>query len=182
MGKRSFNSLDALILGVSAAIGVWLARRLLVSDFVAFPVANHDAWSTLIGSSYPVLLVMSIGVVILRFRQPRPSIRRLSRQPGFLASVAILSMTVFGTVLAVIDWATFWGNVSLGLTGNWLRTSLISLVGPWNVGFMVLMAWLIGGLQGFRWRDDWVERAGRLVGGLWIALWMFFLGLKLWST
>jgi hypothetical protein len=170
-----------MLLIAAAAIGFWLARMLVISDAAIIPGSKREAWRALVGASYLLILGMTLGIAIVRLRSPRPPIRNLARQPGFLAGVAVASIVVLGTGLSILDWFTFWGRLqtSEAVVSSWLHGFLLSIGGPWNVGFAVSLAWIIGGLQGFRWRQpDWVEWAGRFVGVLSILYWLLLLALK----
>lgn len=181
MPKRSFTLLDVILLVAGAGIGSWFARMLIVSELVVNPAPGRYAWATWIGASNLLMLGISLGIAGVRIRQPRPPIRRLGRQPGFLAEVAVVSIVVLGTGLSVLDRMVFSGQIGdETLVSHLLFGYLISIGGPWNVGFAVILAWVIGGLQGFRCgRADWVEWAGRFLGVLWLVLWLAILSVKL---
>ncbi len=186
MAKRSFVLADAIILIAAAAIGFWLARMLIISAAVVIPASRNEVWRAWVGASYLFALGMSLGVAVVRLRPPRPPLRRLARQPGFLAGVAVASIVTLGTGFTILDWFLVWGQMPPGEAGvsKWLLYGyLLSIGDPWNVGFAVSLAWIIGGLQGFRWaKPDWVERIGRLLGASWILYWLTLLGLKgLWG-
>lgn len=185
MAKRPVLLGDAILLIAATAVGFWSARMLVESDAAIIPASKREAWRAWVGASYLVLLGVSLGVATLRLRPPRPPIRRLARQPGFLAGIAVVSVVALATVLSVLDWFTFWSPMlpAGAVVSNWLHGYLLSASGPWNVGFAIALAWMIGGLQGFRWaRPDWVEWAGRLLGASWVLYWLALMGLKtLWG-
>lgn len=180
MARRTFTLLDAMFLVAAAGLGLYLARMLISNVPVVTPGPVRKAWINWLGASYLFLLGISLGVAVIRVRQPRPPIRSLARQPGFLAEVAVISIVTLGTALSVLDRVAFRGWQGEPFVSRWLYSYLISIGGPWNVGFAVLLAWVIGGLQGFRWgRADWVEWVGRLLGVLWLLFWLGILSLKL---
>ncbi len=186
MARRSFTLSDAMILIAAAGIGFWLARMLVDSDAVVVPASPRDAWRAWVGASYLLLLGLTLGVAAVRLRSPGPADAQApARQPRFLAGVAAASIVALGTALAALDWFTFWGRMpsSQAVVSNWLHGYLLSVGGPWNVGFAVGLSWIIGGLQRFRWRrPDWVEWAGRLLGALWVLFWLVLMALKsLWG-
>jgi hypothetical protein len=184
MAARRFTLLDAMLLVVAAAFGAWLARLLLISDEIVIAWPTRATWVDWFGASYLVLLGVTLGGAAVRLRPPRPPLRRLARQPGFLAGLAVTANIALGTALTALNWYnTRWipGRTAAQAL-SWLHGYLLSIGGPWNVAFAVSLAWIIGGIQGFRWgQADWVERAGRWLGVLWLLYWLFVLGLSVWG-
>jgi len=176
---------DAIVLIAAAAVGFWLARLLVVSDAAVTSSLKREAWKAWFAAANLFVLAMGLGVLAVRFLPPRPSVRRLARQPGFQAGVALAALAVLGGMLSALDWATFWRKMPSAevVVWTWLNVSLISVSGPWNVGFVIALTWFIGGLQGFRWRrGDWVEWAGRALGVLWVLNWVGLLvARKFWD-
>jgi hypothetical protein len=160
-------------------------RKLTLSDAMiliavtaaAFATARACALHAIPGSS-PVFTVrmttifvalsLTISLIPLRLRQPRP--RRLGRQPGTVACCAVALALVF--ILA--EQASSWLRPvpgpamaephyrTINLVFNLLRLDLYS---PAVAG-----AWLALALSG-RWRPerDWLDRAGRGLGVRWIV-------------
>jgi hypothetical protein len=121
----------------------------------------------------PGLAGLSIAVLGLRLRRPRPGLRRLARQPGFVACTAAaivlgIRMANLASVAGVITLdspgSSFWGEIF----DDGMRDSLGSI--PSDVGCAVAVAWTIQGLGG-RWRPEpsWIDRTGRVLGALWIT-------------
>lgn len=175
MTRRAITLADAIVLIAAAAVSFWLARLFLVSDAVVMSGSKREVWRAWYAVANLVLLVVSLGVMAVRFLPLRPSVPRLARQPGFQAVTALVALAVLGGVLGVLDWVTFWGKMGPPEVAvwNWLHASLISVSGPWNVGFVIALTWFIGALQGFRRRRaDWVEWAGRALGVVWVLDWV----------
>jgi hypothetical protein len=129
----------------------------------------------------PVPSLTSIGVALLacRLRSPRPSIRRLVRQPGAVA------MACVGLVL-LLDAATLLAGRALnaGLDRVWPPTpnpgvsfttgdelSQVFAAIDINVGPVIAACWLLLAVVG-RWRAEptWVDRLGRCLGVCWIVV------------
>lgn len=119
----------------------------------------------------PFASAITIALLFLRLRRPRPTPLRLARQPGFIAClVASLVLFVGGSM-------TFSG-VSRNASAPWrgLRVSdffpyLLQPFGRAEVGFAVAAAWLVLILGG-RWRPEtsWIDRWGCAMGAYWIML------------
>jgi hypothetical protein len=180
MANRRFTLLDSMILVASLTVGLWMARMLIMGSTALSPGSPKANWYY--GASYLVLLGISLGLAAVRLRTPRPTLRRLSRQPGSLAVLAVTFNVALGTAGAALSWVRVWGSFpSPRGYANWIHTWLMSIGGPWHVGFVVALAWTIGGLQGMRWtHPDWVERAGRTSGVLWIMYWQYGVWIWLW--
>ena len=126
----------------------------------AFPTA---ARTRIAGHSLAGLMVATLLWMVVRLRPPRPTIRRLTRQPGFAACL-IASLTLAGQFLSVpLDLHTMGGFTSPMLVAAWYW--------PSAVGSAVLAVWLMLALGGcWRNRGDWIERLGMLIGLAWVGL------------
>ena len=124
----------------------------------------------------PGLAAAMVILLALRFRRPRP--RRLFRLPGTLACLAV-----------IVTAAVRFGGFLVRRTYKYARGA------PWHGGWpdrptpmshyfwfdvpyfancaggAVVAAWLVAILSGW-WRKpaDWVERAGRVLGLLWVLM------------
>jgi hypothetical protein len=119
----------------------------------------------------PFASVITMALLFLRLLQPRPSVRRLARQPGFVACLtASLVLFVGGSM-------TFSGvsrNINLPWRGLHFSDYFPYLFQPFEraeVGFAVAASWLVL-IVGRRWRPEpsWIDRCGRAVGAYWIML------------
>ncbi len=131
-------------------------------------------WSGIVKQAAPVVAVLSLSLIVIRFRRPRPRFRRLIRQPGLVAGLAMLAVlginALLGSVqilLAATDQSKmtdpkFYANFSF-LACQMLR--------PGMVGMAVLAAWLVLKVSG-RWRREpgWVDSAGLALGWVWVGL------------
>jgi hypothetical protein len=123
----------------------------------------------------------SIGLFVLSLRRPRPRLRRLARQPGFVACgavtlVAAIRLLGFFTLLARTI-----GNPRTFLTLSLGVLNAFSVTGSYNSAYFaasafglsvaVAAAWLLLSVSG-RWRSEpaWLDRAGRCLGAYWIAI------------
>lgn len=95
---RRFTISDAMILVLSMAAGLALARWYLVitPDFLGVV----DSIRAVV---HFLLLTGCFGVILLRLRRPRPNARRLFRQPGFVACVSVALSSIVHTVNSAIN-------------------------------------------------------------------------------
>lgn len=128
----------------------------------------------------PSLLMLTLALLPVRFLGPRPRLRRLLRLPGLtVVFVAVLASAVV-LIQAALDMPAM-SRVYFGMLGRVGFLDLVALraigvkdmIGT-GVGFAWALLWSGGG-----WRAEatWVDRAGRLLGVVWIAVglasWVF---------
>ncbi len=107
------------------------------------------------------LYAMTLIFFVLRLKRPRPAMRKLLRQPGTVACLAI----VFGLVCVsgYLDYFFFYFKSHMHLT---------PFVG---VGGTVAVAWVILSLSGTRQPEaGWIDRIGRFLGYAAICLALVF--------
>ncbi|MFI5459715.1 MAG: hypothetical protein ACHRXM_30180 [Isosphaerales bacterium] len=185
--RRRMTLLDAVLLVGSAAIGMGmyqLSRRNLFRGWIWIAdlgIPDIHTWSTtqaLVTCSditvhlVPLVAPWTFLLIALRMRSPRPSWRRIWRQPGMAACLA-----------ALFGW--FWSVVALLLAMNvgyvarsrrnitpedWAQKYLADEVFMY-VGLAVAVTWLVQYFSG-RWRRsaDWIDLMGRVLGVLWIVI------------
>jgi hypothetical protein len=140
----------------------WTTREVVASatDVSAFLVTVAAPWTVLL--------------VLFRMRAPRPSWRRIWREPGMTACFAALFAWCWSALALILA-------ADLGLVARWRRSPTLE---EWAqkylsdevfmyVGVAVATTWLIQYLSG-RWRRsaDWIDTVGRLVGVAWILIGM----------
>ena len=105
--------------------------------------------------SEQLILIITPVFLLIRFRNPRPPIRVLLKQPGTIAGLA----AALGLTL-VVGWLhrIFFGRLVDGM------------VNPITVGGMVALAWICLALSK-KWEPEasWIDRFGRLMGAAMIA-------------
>jgi hypothetical protein len=172
---RRFRIVDAMVLVASLAIGFALIERQVRFDFLdlqwskpklsAFASPKQGDLVTVIAS---LLTPLTLAVLVLRLLPTRPRRRRLFEQPGFTACAMVIFMDIpliFGHYQYNINfYQTFFPDVS-----GW--NYLIQLNYRPEIAYAVAASWTLLALSG-RWRAErsWVDRAGRVVGWLWILL------------
>jgi len=192
MTCRQVDRTDKILLALAVVViltwTVWIVpgalREPLVrygsrGEVLAFPWSNLPGVICGCDSTFlvPWLLVLSLVIFGLRLRTPRPRWRRLCRQPGFVAC----GMISAGLGLFLLIWLihqglarTPWGRTSPYFVLFWeFRASFGPVYGLELIVLtfgLVLAAWALLFLGGF-WRAEhsWLDRAGRFLGGSWIA-------------
>jgi hypothetical protein len=113
------------------------------------PMSQCLWWSYRLIQIY--LVGMTLTFLVLRLKRPRPALRELLRQPGMVASLAI----VFGSVWVApyLDYFFFFFKSHMLLTT------------PTGVGGTVVVTWAILA-SGRRWQSEpgWIDRLGQSLG------------------
>jgi hypothetical protein len=118
----------------------------------------------------PCLSAWTLAVAVLGLRRPRPRLRRLSRRPGVMACLA--AVPALGLAALTL------GPSCSGLFGRQDRGTALEIsagLGTLLAGSAVLSCWLTMALAG-RWRPErsWIDRAGRLLGVVWVGMLSLF--------
>jgi hypothetical protein len=186
MPSRSFGVADAMLLVVAVALGLSVNRMdwLRIANFRQF--GSYDKIQVILEVVLPYVTAGTAAVLGMRLRQPRPSIRRLAREPG-----AAACMVCSATLIIVAGWIA-----TTMATGRIMEFSATMISWPHHggrgrggtlhypggmafvvygdrIGFAVAGAWLVLVLSG-RWRSEstWIDRVGRTLGWLWLGLTM----------
>jgi hypothetical protein len=178
-----------MILVAALAVGLGGLRVLgpleYLTDLLG-AMLTKEAWTRdgleEIGSEFlllatPSAVSMTLALLVLRLRRPRPVWRRLARQPGLMACLALVvawGCSVVFTVLHLIAVDGFSIEAAGGQfadTFSWLE--VFSKVGRMLGGFAVAICWSTLAVGG-RWRAEpsWIDRLGRIVGVAWIVMGM----------
>jgi hypothetical protein len=182
--RRRLTLRDVLIVVAFLALGFGLLRlRITFADVPRFfrSAFTPVPWelpvgvlvlrlSGLVELAIPCFLSWTLGLLILRVALPRPPIRCLFRQPGFVGCVAFLAIAVCSYA------ATF---ASLAIRGRLASVTTRELIGFHSTasllmtqfgGWGMAAAWIILGLSG-RWRFEasWIDRFGRAMGVFWLV-------------
>jgi hypothetical protein len=185
---RRFTLLDAMFLIAATAVGLGCMRFLDTAnggmpDVVGMLLSHNPAtssWDYSFAIFYalegfkPLLVTWTLAALSLRLRRPRPRINRLARQPGFAALLVAISLWGFSMVVGLV------GVMVTPLLG-WsfperlifaLRSGDLGWLG-WHAGSAVAGVWMIMALGRFARREPgWVDWLGRILGIVWVVLWL----------
>lgn len=191
---RNCTLLDLMILVAATAIGLTLVRAYsltaLNNQWTYYPFIPRILlliWAAIL-AVLPLPAMWSIALFGLGLRHPRPSLRRLVRQPGFVAAGAVTMVGAIRLAGLLMLIARTLGNRSstIGAFSDILAMTL-SYRGPVNVATVynkayfassaigtsaaVAAAWLLLYVSG-RWRSEpvWLDRLGRGLGTFWIGI------------
>jgi hypothetical protein len=169
---RRFNLGDAMILIAATAVGLGLMRTFAFEvirdqrpinprlDTFGSRVVMQVALAAVVLT--PLLAMLSVAVLILRLRRPRPLLRKLTRQPGMVASLAATIGVVLGLVV-------FLAYVYRVLIGDFESFGEGVIMGAFPIAYAVAAAWGVLAIQK-RWRAErhWLDRLGRVLGAAWL--------------
>jgi hypothetical protein len=177
---RKFTLIDAMVLIAAIGVAFVLIRQYL--DYLygrnfaltppgSFALTSYWKYGTFLSRVLaPLATSLSLALWVLRIRPPRPSGRRLFRQPGMVAcTAAVLGTVIFLLKVFLNKFFLYWDNSGVQrLDGVWF----VRL--PLN-GEIVAVTWIVLVLSGF-WRSEpsWIDRAGRALGVYWILTALFF--------
>jgi hypothetical protein len=192
---RKCTLLDAMALVAATAIGLGLTRayslEVLNNNLEPYPLVPRillTIWAWIL-AIFPIPVLWSIALFGLFLRRPRPPLRRLVRQPGFVAAasvtlVAAVRLAGFATLVArtfgnqfntlvpsVFDaltvTVTYRGPMKIATIYN----SAYFATSAFGISMAVSAAWLLLAASG-RWRLEpkWLDRVGCCLGTFWIAI------------
>jgi hypothetical protein len=126
----------------------------------------------------PYVAIGTLTVFLMGFCPPRPALRRLTRQPGFVACFAASSVILMSIALDLVElWAYRHVDVISARVGPQPFFNLVLTLtqNEQYPGYAVGVAWGLLWLGG-RWRSDpsQLEGLGRALGYYWLAF--IFLG------
>ncbi len=125
------------------------------------------------------LAALSLAMLLIRLRHPRPPRLRLIRQPGLVASLGVtvaLGIPLLLTLLQLLL-EQFRGTgqaaatMPAGLIPSHLSEIACRTIRPDLAGIVVLAGWLVLALGGRCRRErQWIDRGGIIVGLGWVGL------------
>jgi hypothetical protein len=120
----------------------------------------------------PLLAVLSVAVLGLRLRRPRPPLFVLAREPGTIAC-AVASLVMVPASLAILVWhyqamgslRAAWNRAATDLQPEYLGGLTVL------IGLAVAVTWFVMNAKR-RWLPvaGWLDRLGRLVGVGWVLM------------
>ena len=172
--RRRLNLVDLAILVLAAAVGFVAVRRDLEA-LAAWPFGEGSQefylWTNPLVLAKAVivevwLMVWTAAWLALQLRRPRPQLRRLSRQPGF---VACFSASVVFFISGPLTWAFILPNTAD--PDHWIEGMVWGTVVSSQIGAAVLAGWaLLVVSKRCRSRAGWLDRVGQVLGLIWVAM------------
>jgi hypothetical protein len=162
--SRRMNLSDAMILVAVTGTALAIARACLLS-IMPRSLPSFAARLTIVF----IALALTISLIPLRFRRPRP--RRPGRHPGTVACCAVAMALAFILAREAISWLRPVPSQTLLSVPHYRAINFIFNLDRLDLySFAVAGAWLALALSG-RWRPepDWLDRTGRVLGLLWIV-------------
>jgi hypothetical protein len=163
---RKFTLLDALVLMAALAAGLALARIAWAEgapiQIVARAHEQRIMVENVLKAASCCAAMLSVGVLFLRLRPPRPRLLEMLQEPGVVGcSAATFSIVWFCTLYLLV--------------GPKPSLSSIVLMGPFGIGMGIASAWSVIWFDGC-WRPplSWIDRVGRTLGICWFVLPLLF--------
>lgn len=192
---RSFSLSDAMIFIAAFAVGfavdripgwIWLPDLAQRGNAASHAFNYFHAIGAIHQGSVPFLAAWTVAFLVVRLRRPRPALRRCLREPGMVgccaASVGVLVNALRVLVMA-IAYSPERGTrffYSGGAIKGYAEDAGFAVIGSW-VGLALVRGW--------KPLPCWIDRLGRTLGLLWIALigvylveYLIHAYVKLWMT
>ena len=182
-GDRSFRLSDFMIVIMAIAL-VCAGVRPLFSRNQGSP---PPVWIVFLVCLVIVCYAMTPTLLLLRLRKPRPNLKHLTRNPGFVATLAGSSIIVLavlsGLAVAMVRAIRFSSPGSFGPKPIDPYFDLVYSIG-WEfavaIGPAVMAVWLLLAISGRRRPSrNWFDTLGRIVGSSWIIFFVVIMITKL---
>lgn len=169
--RRPITILDGLVLIAATGIGIAGARKMRASQGLPSIWVGLDV----VNGSVPFMLALTLGLLALGLRGPRPPRRKLGARPGWVACLVVGIALGIDAGLHLMNRgvaAAFLPSGGLGVSGELDLLLTNTIWRMTSVGtHAVAAAWAVMALLGcWRPRRDWVDRLGLILGVYWLAL------------
>jgi hypothetical protein len=166
---RRFGLLDVIILVAATGIGLAFWRGLQGSPvWTALPSDSLQwYWFQALGT-ITILVPLSLALLVLALRPPRPRLRRVARRPAPVVGLAALLVLALNVVVLL---------TVMGLLGrpyedftNGKNIYFCRLVSV-QAGMAIALTWSVQALGGcYRRQANWLDVFGWVIGACWISL------------
>jgi hypothetical protein len=174
--RHRFSLSDTMILIAALAFSLVLVRYVVSLNLLEIPPApGRLGWFgrvQLVAISFasPVLITLSLAFFVISLRPPRPPLRCLAREPGFVAMAVVVATTLYYLVhLAMRLIANYYSTPSLVQSHYiWISSNLCILI-----GLNIAVGWFILALQG-NWTaaSSGPRQVSTVLGTTWIGIWV----------
>jgi hypothetical protein len=183
---RRFTLCDAMVLVAAVGLGLMLSRtwsyyaEKLTGPLKHLAAVGHPWLPSMIYNIialWPVVAMVAPALLLLRLRQPRPPARRLFAPPGVAAcmvATVIMALECVEDSLYSIAFTLAYHEPGAPFPESAATTLALSATGAFlttRVSYGIAAAWVAIAIAR-RWRAEpsWIDRAGRVVGCLWLLL------------
>lgn len=174
--NRRMTLLDALVLVAATGVMLWMYRDLFDREDIPTSLRTFEdiiGAANWLSSLFPCATAWTMALLVLSLRGPRPPLRKLSRQPGFVALLTASVIILVGIPVGVISECSFYAATGHSIaTIDWNDAGLYHLGSlPKMISFAIAAAWIVLAICG-RWRANahWIDRLGRATGVFWISV------------
>ena len=177
---RPFSLGDLMILVAATAFGLALARWIAIlyeaprglSSFMSYGRSRAQSWPQALWLEEPGCFagMLTVALVALRWRHPRPPAARVLRQPGAVACLAAAATIVVGGGWSLAETALERNRSDAARPGAGHANGFYWVEAIGSVPMTVAVAWMALALGG-RWSPErsWIDRAGIAMGAYWVA-------------
>jgi hypothetical protein len=189
-----------MTLVAATAVGLGLARGVHDELWSQTNMSNGSVGAVLLAAARwtalgsPLLMAWTVALLPLTVPRPRPNLRASLHRPGTIACGAATLAMAIGAVNTTALLVVVWIKQSLGrYEPDGIIETLVQClihgagIGMGMPGLAVTVAWATLASSG-HWQPgpDWLDRAGRCLGVVWIALmvlapWILATFLGAWS-
>jgi hypothetical protein len=167
---RNLSLTDVMILVAATALGCslvsWAGVKAVVEqgNYLKYRYNYSVAFGLVVN---PVWLTLTFAALIIRLRSPRPSFRRLARQPGLVASLSVSLAAPISLAIFLLEASNFRWRLGMPIPSNYFGRL------PFVMSWVVFGAWLALALNR-RWRPvpSSIDRLGRLLGAGWLGFYL----------
>jgi hypothetical protein len=166
--------IDLMILVCAVAIGMYVSRQ--AESRIKWGTGLSQAappWSMrtidwIETSVLPWVVLMALATLIIRLRHPRPTLRRILRQPGAVACTLGMMTIGFGFLRLVISEIINSLNHVTTASNLYQLDSLLTN-GKGLSGSFIIGGWVALAFSGSLHRErGWIDGFGTLVGAIWV--------------
>jgi hypothetical protein len=192
MQSRSFGLRDMMLIVAAAAIGMVATRyewEQISGRWWYKNVRPYEQCQTILMFLSPYIALWTVSLLIMRLIPPRPTLKRIGRQPGTVAAVAACAVLILiagwlalTTYAGILMYSTMGYEYPSGrgmgsgflVHGNRIGSAIVAYGD--RIAVAVAGAWIALAASG-RWRPErsWIDQLGRAVGWVWIVF-----GVLLW--
>jgi hypothetical protein len=174
---RGVGVFDQLVLLIPLAAAIVVTQSFFQNELRVFLIGRpKEDWALEVLDWMPMILLglfpryvdlLMPAMLAIRLRRPRPTWRRLSRQPGVVACAAGTAAMAAGCLIVAVRLLFNSPTGPSFDSQGWLTVES-------RVPVAILASWLLLALSG-RWRAEpgWVDRVGRFLGFYWVGVWLF---------